>query len=275
VLRPAVGRPVLPQPQRHRRQSEVGGNRQSLQARRCTCSLRRCQPRSQAISRTPRNVRTSNARITNMWGGGPRSSQLRRRSAGRAWRSTIALETFLRRVENPRLVVDPPPYRVNQVFRGPLAISRSSSTGSRTEGEGFSIRRMATAGPTSGRYRYRSQGRGEVLPEGRRRGERVTRTCICWRLRPGRMTSRLALHARGTRNAGLGREDGARVQRVFAPDDPRHRLRPMGAAGCAINCRQGMENYCENTGKARALGGLCGTDGGYGRVSPRPVDAFI
>ena len=32
----------------------------------------------------------------------------------------IALETFLRRVENPRLVVDPPPYRVDQVFRGPL-----------------------------------------------------------------------------------------------------------------------------------------------------------
>jgi cytochrome P450 len=32
----------------------------------------------------------------------------------------LALENFLRRVENPRLVVDPPPYRVNQVFRGPL-----------------------------------------------------------------------------------------------------------------------------------------------------------
>jgi cytochrome P450 len=32
----------------------------------------------------------------------------------------LALEIFLRRVENPRLVVDPPPYRVNQVFRGPL-----------------------------------------------------------------------------------------------------------------------------------------------------------
>ncbi len=31
----------------------------------------------------------------------------------------LALETFLRRVENPRLVVDPPPYRQNQVFRGP------------------------------------------------------------------------------------------------------------------------------------------------------------
>ena len=31
----------------------------------------------------------------------------------------LALETFLRRVENPRLVVDPPPYRRSQVFRGP------------------------------------------------------------------------------------------------------------------------------------------------------------
>ncbi len=31
----------------------------------------------------------------------------------------IALEVFLRRVENPRLVVDPPPYRRSQVFRGP------------------------------------------------------------------------------------------------------------------------------------------------------------
>lgn len=30
-----------------------------------------------------------------------------------------ALEVFLRRVHNPRLVVDPPPYRHNQVFRGP------------------------------------------------------------------------------------------------------------------------------------------------------------
>jgi fatty acid omega-hydroxylase len=30
-----------------------------------------------------------------------------------------ALEVFLRRVENPRLVVDPPPYRRNQIFRVP------------------------------------------------------------------------------------------------------------------------------------------------------------
>jgi cytochrome P450 len=31
-----------------------------------------------------------------------------------------ALEVFLRRVENPRLVADPPPYRPSQVFRGPM-----------------------------------------------------------------------------------------------------------------------------------------------------------
>jgi cytochrome P450 len=30
-----------------------------------------------------------------------------------------AFEAFLRRVENPRLVVDPPPYRQSSIFRGP------------------------------------------------------------------------------------------------------------------------------------------------------------
>jgi cytochrome P450 len=32
----------------------------------------------------------------------------------------VALTEFIRRVENPRLVVDPPPYRHSQMFRGPL-----------------------------------------------------------------------------------------------------------------------------------------------------------
>jgi fatty acid omega-hydroxylase len=31
-----------------------------------------------------------------------------------------ALEAFLRRVQNPRLVVNPPPYRPSQIFRGPI-----------------------------------------------------------------------------------------------------------------------------------------------------------
>jgi len=31
-----------------------------------------------------------------------------------------ALEVFLRRVKNPRLVADPPPYRPSQIFRGPI-----------------------------------------------------------------------------------------------------------------------------------------------------------
>lgn len=34
-----------------------------------------------------------------------------------------AMEVFLSRVRNPRLVVDPPPYRRNQVFRGPLHLA--------------------------------------------------------------------------------------------------------------------------------------------------------
>ena len=32
---------------------------------------------------------------------------------------STAIETFLRRVDNPRLVEDPPPYRINEVFPGP------------------------------------------------------------------------------------------------------------------------------------------------------------
>ena len=35
----------------------------------------------------------------------------------------LALEAFIRRVENPRLVVDPPPYRRSNVFRGPEHLS--------------------------------------------------------------------------------------------------------------------------------------------------------
>ena len=34
----------------------------------------------------------------------------------------LAFETFIRRVENPRLVEDPPPYRRNPFFRGPLHV---------------------------------------------------------------------------------------------------------------------------------------------------------
>jgi cytochrome P450 len=34
----------------------------------------------------------------------------------------VAVGEFVRRVENPRLVVDPPPYRRNQIFRGPTHV---------------------------------------------------------------------------------------------------------------------------------------------------------
>jgi cytochrome P450 len=35
----------------------------------------------------------------------------------------LVVETFLRRVQNPRLVEDSPPYRVNQIFWGPLQLA--------------------------------------------------------------------------------------------------------------------------------------------------------
>ena len=44
----------------------------------------------------------------------------------------FAVGEFFRRVENPRLVEDPPPYRRNAIFRGPLHVP-STSTGSATE----------------------------------------------------------------------------------------------------------------------------------------------
>jgi fatty acid omega-hydroxylase len=35
------------------------------------------------------------------------------------WRANIVWENFIRGVQNPTLVVDPPPYRHSQILRGP------------------------------------------------------------------------------------------------------------------------------------------------------------
>ena len=75
----------------------------------------------------PTAIRRSSATQTNSisnvrrksslgWGGGIHvcfGGQLARLEVN------TAVEAFLRRVENPRLVVDPPPYRRNALFRGP------------------------------------------------------------------------------------------------------------------------------------------------------------
>ena len=98
--------------------SRSARTRACRRARRCTLPYGAANRDPLAGSPTRRSS-TSCARTTNTWAGvgvvhscvgGP----LARLEVN------VALETFLRRVENPRLVVDPPPYRVNQVFRGPL-----------------------------------------------------------------------------------------------------------------------------------------------------------
>ena len=78
--------------------------------------VRRGQPGSAALPR-PQHIRSPAADNEHVgWGrgihvcfGGP----LARLEVN------TAFEAFLRRVENPRLVEDPPPYRISQVFRGP------------------------------------------------------------------------------------------------------------------------------------------------------------
>ena len=112
----AVGRPVLPQPQRDRRRR--GRRDRHPRGLGGAPAVRRRQPRSRSGSPTPRSSTSSAPDNQHVgWGRGVHScvgGPLARLEVN------IALETFLRRVENPRLVVDPPPYRENQVFRGPL-----------------------------------------------------------------------------------------------------------------------------------------------------------
>lgn len=64
-----------------------------------------------------------------------------------------ALEAFLSRVHNPRLVTDPPPYRISQVFRGPGSCA-STTTRSR---------------PATGRARRRETTRRPAHDSTRRR----------------------------------------------------------------------------------------------------------
>ena len=116
VLRAAVGRPVLPQPQRRPPTSRSAGP-SSPRARRfiwCTApptATRRRFPDPEKFDiQRPDNEHVGWGRGVHSCVGGP----LARLEVN------LALENFLRRVENPRLVVDPPPYRRNQVFRGPL-----------------------------------------------------------------------------------------------------------------------------------------------------------
>ena len=94
---------------------EIGGT-VIPKARRCICcTAPRTATRNGSPIREVRHPRPDNQHVG--WGRGVHScvgGPLARLEVN------LAVENFLRRVENPRLVVDPPPYRQNQIFRGPL-----------------------------------------------------------------------------------------------------------------------------------------------------------
>jgi alcohol dehydrogenase, propanol-preferring len=77
----------------------------------------------------------------------------------------------------------------------------------------------------------------------------------------------------------LGHENAGWVKKMgpgatgFAPGDPVIVYGPWGCGLC-MNCRQGMENYCETSGKP-SPGGLGGTDGGMAEYLLVPSTRYL
>jgi alcohol dehydrogenase, propanol-preferring len=77
----------------------------------------------------------------------------------------------------------------------------------------------------------------------------------------------------------LGHENAGWVEQMgpgatgFAPGDPVIVYGPWGCGLC-MNCRQGMENYCETLGKP-SPGGLGGTDGGMAEYLLVPSTRYL
>ena len=100
---------------------------------------------------------------------------------------------------------------------------------------------------------------------------RATRICICWRLPPGRRSFTLPFTL-GHENAGWVETMGPGAT-GFAPGDPVIVYGPWGCGLC-MNCRQGMENYCQTPGKP-SPGGLGGTDGGMAEYLLVPSTRYL
>jgi propanol-preferring alcohol dehydrogenase len=77
----------------------------------------------------------------------------------------------------------------------------------------------------------------------------------------------------------LGHENAGWVEQMgpgatgFAPGDPVIVYGPWGCGLC-MNCRQGMENYCQTSGKP-SPGGLGGTDGGMAEYLLVPSTRYL
>ena len=77
----------------------------------------------------------------------------------------------------------------------------------------------------------------------------------------------------------LGHENAGWVEKMgpgatgFAPGDPVIVYGPWGCGLC-MNCRKGMENYCQTPGKP-SPGGLGGTDGGMAEYLLVPSTRYL
>ena len=185
----------------------------------------------------------------------------------------VAVENFLRRVENPRLVVDPPPVSAEPGLPRPAA-----SRGRVRPDHGL---RAGNAIRTFQFVEWQQPGQLREAP-----GARAWARRRCW--------PRSAVRAPPPDLDLLEVPAGSRASRCPSPSGTRTRAgsnrwgpaqrvsRPAIPSSCTarglwlvkMNCRQGMENYCQTPGKP-SPGGLGGTDGGMAEYLRVPSTRYL
>ncbi len=232
-------------------------------------AVRRREPRPEAIPRSRRSS-TSNARTTSTWVG---VAECTAASAVRwpAWRSTWRWRTSCAasRTRAWSSIRRPTGRTRSSAAR---CISRSSSTGSRTEVAPSrpSSSSNGNSRANSGTCRCPSPGPGEVLVKVGGAGACHSDLHLLEAPAGSRVFS--LPFTLGHENAGWVEKMGPGAT-GFAPGDPVIVYGPWGCGLC-MNCRQGMENYCETPGKP-SPGGLGGTDGGMAEYLLVPSTRYL
>ncbi|CAN5655681.1 NAD(P)-dependent alcohol dehydrogenase [soil metagenome] len=148
-------------------------------------------------------------------------------------------------------------------------ISRSSSTGSQTEVKAFQFVDWQRPGELR-EVPVPDPGPGEVLIKVG--GAGACHSDLHLLEAPAGSQSFTLPFTLGHENAGWVHKLGSGAM-GFAPGDPVIVYGPWGCGLC-VNCRRGMENYCEKPGKP-SPGGLGGTDGGMAEYLLVPSTRFL